>query len=273
MALLAAPAHAGVTPQPLANDARIKVIQYDRNDVTQLLCHYDFETTIQYAPDEHILRATAGIPTAWHAIPSDTHPNILTVQPKMREATTNLTVLTNKRVYLYELSAKETLNPRDEQLTYHLRYEYPQESQAAALRRANAAYQRRVQQDAKRRERLVDPATLNFDYVYSGDASLAPVVTFDNGTFTYMQFAENAPLPAIFAVDKLRNESMLNYRIETPYVVIEQLADRFTLRRGDVVTTVQRAGARGKARANTLNSAGGGAGNDAAAVDVNDFNW
>ena len=75
-------AQAGMNPVPLATDSRMRVIPYDRNQVTQLKCHYDVETTIEYAANEEIIRATTGQSTAWSITHSQIKKNILTVQPK-----------------------------------------------------------------------------------------------------------------------------------------------------------------------------------------------
>ena len=237
-------AQAGVDPVPLANDHRIRVIPYDRNNVTQLKCHYDIETTIEYSPGETIIRATAGQPAAWKVIPSQVRRNILTIQPALKKADTNLTVITNKRVYLYELKAREQWNIRGNNITFFVRYIYPNEVNQALENRVlglldeerTARRHRLKQEDAKK----IDPAHLNIEYTYGGDPEIAPLTVFDDGQFTYFKFDQSTDLPAIYTVDAERNESVLNYRIEPPYVVVEQVANRFTLRSGHRVTTIKR---------------------------------
>ena len=45
-------------------------------------------------------------------------------------------------------------------------------------------------------------------------------------------------LPAVFLVDKDKQESVVNYRIEGPYVVIERIGTQFSLRHGSDVACV-----------------------------------
>ena len=72
----------------------------------------------------------------------------------------------------------------------------------------------------------------------TGAREIAPIRVFDDGEFTYMQFRALTDLPAIFLVDKDKQESVVNYRIEGPYVVIERIGSQFSLRHGNEVACV-----------------------------------
>ena len=52
-------------------------------------------------------------------------------------------------------------------------------------------------------------------------------------TFTFLEFAEGASYPAFFAVDPDGNESVVNFRMDGKYVVIERVGSLFTLRDGN----------------------------------------
>jgi len=237
-------AQAGVNPIPLATDSRMRVIPYDRNQVTQLKCHYDVETTIEYAANETIIRATAGQRVAWNIVQSEVRGNILTIQPKLNNADTNLTVITDKRVYLYELKAREQWNLRGKDIVFFLRYQYPNEvNRALEVRTANKMA--RDKQESEFRSSIeqrnkIDPTNINLAYTFAGNRAIAPIAVFDDGLFTYFEFDKQSELPAIYTVDHDRQESMLNHRIQGKYIVVERLANRFTLRSGTQVTTVTR---------------------------------
>ena len=79
---------------------------------------------------------------------------------------------------------------------------------------------------------------LNFDYAYSGDTDLRPLRAFDDGKFTYFQFADIKRTPAIFSVDKDGNEALINYSHQGRYIVVESLARQFTFRDGDSHTCI-----------------------------------
>ena len=56
---------------------------------------------------------------------------------------------------------------------------------------------------------------------------------FDDGTFTYLQLQPGQPVPAVFAVmNRNGKESVVNYRQDGRYLVIQQTAPQFTLRVG-----------------------------------------
>ncbi|PIW69780.1 MAG: hypothetical protein COW08_05320, partial [Ignavibacteriales bacterium CG12_big_fil_rev_8_21_14_0_65_30_8] len=79
----------------------------------------------------------------------------------------------------------------------------------------------------------------NFNYTISGSTTISPDRIFDDGKFTYFEYgSKSAVIPAFFLVDFEGNESLVNYRIEGKYVVIERVGTRFALRHGqDIVCT------------------------------------
>jgi type IV secretion system protein VirB9 len=87
-----------------------------------------------------------------------------------------------------------------------------------------------------------DPAAFNFNYKIKGTKSIRPTHVFDDGLFTFFEFADpnHRDLPAIFWISSDGLESLVNFRIEGRYVVVERLSDEFVLRSGDDKATVTR---------------------------------
>jgi type IV secretion system protein VirB9 len=84
-----------------------------------------------------------------------------------------------------------------------------------------------------------DLSIYNFGYQYTGEPTIAPVKVFDNGEFTYFQFAKkNAEIPAIFTVDSEGFESLVNFRSAGSYIIVERVAPQFTLRNGSDIVCV-----------------------------------
>jgi type IV secretion system protein VirB9 len=77
-----------------------------------------------------------------------------------------------------------------------------------------------------------DRTVRNCNYSVSGSRSIRLVRACDDGVFTYLMFAPDASLPAFFAVEADGAESVVNYRIEGKYVVIERTASLYILRDG-----------------------------------------
>jgi type IV secretion system protein VirB9 len=153
----------------------------------------------------------------------------LFLKPIEQNALTNMTVLTNKRAYLFELHAEEAASIRDAEMVFELRFVYPQSD-------ANAVEFTQFESipDIER-----EPHKYNFAYTIRGIDTVAPIRIFDDGQFTYFEFRDkNGEIPAFFRVDPMGNEELVNFRKRGNYIVIERVASQFTLRRGAEIVCV-----------------------------------
>ncbi|MFM9889372.1 MAG: P-type conjugative transfer protein VirB9 [Rickettsiales bacterium] len=222
---MAAPALALQTPRPIATDSRIRTVRYSPNEVYQFIGHYSYQSTIEFAEDEKIQTVSIGDSVAWLVNPSG---NRLFLKPIEQNALTNMTVITDKRSYLFELHAEETKDIRDKDLIFSLRFIYPDD---------NAGI------DFSQFEPLPDvdknPEKYNFNYSVRGSNVIEPIRIFDDGEFTYFEMRDkNAEVPAFFNVDGGGNEQLINFRKRGNYIVVERVSSRFTLRRGAEILCV-----------------------------------
>lgn len=149
---------------------------------------------------------------------------------------TNMIVVTNKRVYNFELQGHEPGDIRDSSLSFGIRFRYPEDELAQMLEEAK---QQEVAQAAEVvPQKTVSPDDLNFSYSYRGSDEIAPIRVFDDGEFTYFQFAHNIDTPAIFLVDSDRQESIVNYHVRGKYVVVQRINAQFMLRSDQQATCV-----------------------------------
>lgn len=94
---------------------------------------------------------------------------------------------------------------------------------------------------------LVDPANINTNYVYGkGDESLAPLLVFDDGHFTYFKFGEEnldavIELPVPYRVAG-GYDTPVNSRIAKGTIIAETISGKWTLRLGDDYLCVRRDG-------------------------------
>jgi len=234
-------AFAASSPRPSSVDQRVKTVTYNANDVISLKGFYGYQTTIQFAPYEKIQNISIGDSVAWQVVPNKVG-NILFVKPVEERATTNMAVITDRRIYNFELTSGLAYSPRDNSITYLLKFNYPMDSVTDYSSQNGTMFSthpgpRPFAPKSKITEMGIEsvgaPKDLNFDYSYKGEKNLSPTMVFDNGEFTYFKFLDMDKLPAIFAVDNKRNESIVNYHIEGEYVVVEQLSPQFTLRNGE----------------------------------------
>ncbi len=226
LALQLPAAHALQEPRPIATDSRIRTLRYSPNEVYQFIGHYGYQSAIEFGDDEKIQTVSVGDSLAWMVNPAG---NRLFLKPIEQNALTNMTVITDKYSYLFELHAEETQDIRASDMVFVVRFIYPQ-TDTAALDYTQFEAMPDLKKDADK---------FNFSYTIRGSKVIEPIRIFDDGNFTYFEFRDkNAELPAFFTVDSTNNEQLLNFRKRGDYIVVERVAARFTLRRGPEILCV-----------------------------------
>lgn len=210
--------------RPTAIDSRIRVIVYSPDDVFKFTGYYGYQASIELAHDEEIVSISMGDTTAWQIVPSGYR---LFIKPMEPEATTNMTMITNKRTYFFELYAEEAEDIRDPNMVFNVRFLYPDEEDEDSIRHFYSS-------SSASGPDLSHPEKYNFNYSISGNESIAPVKIYDDGEFTYLNFRDkNREIPAVFAVDEDLRESMVNYHqssADTNLIIIEQVFPKLSLR-------------------------------------------
>jgi type IV secretion system protein VirB9 len=216
--------------RPTPVDSRIRVMVYNPDDVFKFTGYYNYQASIELAKEEEVVSISMGDTTGWQVVPAG---NRIFIKPIETDATTNMTLITNKRTYLFELYAEEANDIRDPEMVFNLRFIYPDEEEEEHIRNYSTAS---VGPD------LTHPEKYNFNYSISGQEEIAPIKIFDDGEFTYLQFRDkNADLPAIFAVDEELRESMVNYRLSTDnksLIIIEHVFQKLSVRHGKKVVCI-----------------------------------
>lgn len=218
-------------PVPLTADARVRTVNYHKDNVVKLYSHYLFPTVIQFADYEKIIGVFPGDASAWKIIRAG---NRLIVKPiKLgQDIHTNLYVVTSSgRDYHFTLIGNYTKNPKDQKMIYKLKFVYQDDlEQEAKLQQRK---QDRISKSMIRQgHNAKAPSLWNLNYSYSGNKSILPIRVFDDGDFTYFEFRRNQEIPAIFYVHPDRRESLVNFRSEGRYQVVERIGGQFTLRAG-----------------------------------------
>lgn len=220
---------AEVQPQSVKADERIRTVPFQKDNIVYLAGMMGVSTMIVFNDDEQIATVAMGDSLAWQAVP-DQSKRFLFIKPLQPDAQTNMNVITSKRVYTFFLNGAKPGNTRN--AVVKLRFSYPGDSVDAnllAAARQNAAM-------PNVRVALANPGRLNYDYGYKGAVDVRPTSMFDDGTKTFFQFG--GEVPAFFAVKSDGSESLVNYRREGDYIVIDKVARQWTLRAGDVATCV-----------------------------------
>jgi type IV secretion system protein VirB9 len=232
--LIAVLVAAAIPQAALAGDPRIRQTAYDPQKVTILHGCVGFQTTVAFAPGERIENVALGDAGLWQATPNK-RADLLFLKPAVRNGRTNMMVVTDRRRYAFDLSARDDAACRADRVTYELRFAYPPEpapppTDAAAL----SPPQPPPPADAE----LPSPASRNTAYTYTGTAANVPTRAFDDGQATYLRWADGAAAPAIYALGPDRTEALVNYAVRGDYVVVEGVAPAFVLRRGTAVAVL-----------------------------------
>jgi type IV secretion system protein VirB9 len=228
-ALAISAAYAQSTFSPDAQDHRIQQRLFVPDQVIHLRGWVGYHIDLEFEPGESF-RTLGGGDLA--GLTYGAYDNHLVLKPKAPAVRTNLTVITNKRTYVIDYAVlMGRPDPLNDELVYSLRFSYPGAGAPTSHERVT-------------HELAADPVARfqNMDYWYCGAPSLAPVGAADDGVHTRLRFAPSAEIPAIFARGEDGSESLLNYSVDGPDIVIHRLARHFILRRGALVGCITNKG-------------------------------
>jgi type IV secretion system protein VirB9 len=222
-------AQASQMPRYLGTEKKFRSYIYNPNDVYRYIGHYTYQGFIELEEGETVGTISMGNPTLWLF---EHLGNRLFLKPVGEDnSETNMTVITNKRVYHFELVAKEAKGISDKDLIFVAKFVYPDEKDKNIVEFSKS--------NASDEPDMRDLTLYNFNYQYTGEHLIAPIKVFDNDEFTYFQFSKkNAEVPAIFSVDAAGYESLVNFRSAGSYIIVERVSPQFTLRSGNDIVCV-----------------------------------
>ncbi len=203
-------------PEPGLADPHIQSVLYSPDEVIELRGALGWQIMLEFGEDERIENVSIGDAQAWQVTPNKRARNLF-LKPLVRNATTNMTVVTDRRRYAFSLATGARL----ETTPWVVRFEFPREIVAAV------------------EEPLPPPpAPLNFAYTVTGEPALRPARVWDDGLMTYFEFSPEARIPAIFAGGPGKDESLVNSSMRGRVMVVQETSGRFTLRSGTQFATV-----------------------------------
>ena len=218
-ALVLTAAQAGaVVPRPGPGDPRILVVDFDPTEVVELRSALGFQLSVEFDPSEKIENVAIGDSLGWQVTPNR-RANLLFLKPMSPRPPTNMTVVTNLRRYNFQLSV---LKQASRNLPFSVVFLYA----PPLIARIEAPPPPRP------------PVERNAAYSYDGSSKTLPIKVFDDGQDTYFTFRTEEDLPAVFAVDPDGGEAVVNTRQRDGYIVVDQIARGFVLRRGSEVTRI-----------------------------------
>lgn len=214
----AVPAAAQVRPQPGPGDQRVQTVEFVPDQVVQLQAAPGYQVTVALNPDERVESIALGDSAAWQ-VTANKRGDYLFVKPVNAGVTTNMVVLTDVRMYAFELVP--AFGPM-ESLPFAVRFTYP----AAASATETAA--------------TIPAATTQGRYKLGGDKLLRPSAMADDGVRTDIEWPASVSLPAIYAIADDGRETLVTGNVRDGRIVVDSVASKFVFRRDKRMATATR---------------------------------
>lgn len=207
-------------PAPSAYDPRVREINYNARDVVQLNAVVGVATHIVLEEAEEYITHAFGDALAWEFANVDHH---YFIKPKEQNADSNLTIVTNKRIYYFRLNYYDN---KESKAMYGVSFTYPD----------SLKEQKQKEIKDKAFQQNVSRAGYNLAYTMAGDLEIAPINVWDNNEFTYFKFPGNRDLPGIYMVDFNGDESIANrnsFGAANDIVIVHKVNHKWILRLGN----------------------------------------
>ncbi len=223
---------AGEVPMPVATDSRIKTYVYNENDVFSIVTHYGYQSNIEFGKDEDIETISVGDRVPFQIIPAGRR---LFIRAMLANARTNMTVVTNKHAYQFDLISMPAPMTPSEELVYVVRFFYPgdRKNSAEAYSAGDSA------PPAAIRPAAVSGNAYNYHYTYSGSSEITPLKIFDDGRSTYFKLRSAvSSAPSFFKLDEAGKQVPVSSYNNGEYWVVDGVSPRFSIKEGDYTVSV-----------------------------------
>jgi len=177
---------------------------YDPDQVVQLEVAVGYQLTVEFAPDERIENVAVGDSGAWQVTPNKRGDRLF-IKPVQGGVTTNMTVVTDARSYVFELSGGF-----GGAQAFTVRFEYPAPPEPAAVPGA-------VTNGPGR-------------YKLSGAKAIQPDAISDDGQKTYIVWRADQTLPAVFKIGRDGKETLADGAMRDGRYVLDSVNNRLVFR-------------------------------------------
>ena len=228
-----------------AEDPRLVERPYNADEVVRIEGRANVQATIRFGESEHIENVAIGDSNAWQVTPNR-RANLLFIKPLADRAATNMTVVTDKHTYLFDLVA----SPAHRTPLYVLSFAYPDEApqdpngdeqlaEGGAVLAGPNAVELAAATDPYA---VVDPAELNRAWETKGAAALLPAEIYDDGEATFLTWNPGVTLPAILVKDHEGTEGPVNFAVRGDVIVVDGVPREIVLRAGRESATLSNRG-------------------------------
>jgi type IV secretion system protein VirB9 len=245
------------------SDGRIRMLSYDPNDIYTIYTRVGYQSHVEFAEREEVETISVGDRSFWQLIPSG---NRLFIRPLQEDVATNMTVITNKRAYQFDI--KSVANEK-QKIVYVARFYYPEDRMPAHMANIDPFLLQQPSQVmpgpatyappvyaapaptpqpkpvvlaaapapqpmvAEPRSEAIPLSRRNYFYTYSGPEGAAPYEVFDDGHTTYFRYPHPAvPAPIASVPEKGGRERALAVYRKGGYYAVDAVDPELILRAG-----------------------------------------
>lgn len=220
-------------------DSRIKTVLYNSDDVTQIDSMIGVSTHIVLDPNEKYIAHAFGDGDSWTFSHKENH---YFIKPKVEMGDTNLTIVTDKRTYNFDvryhfeeyLKGARGKKSFDRKMTFQVAFKYPE---------IESAKKKTIDDDNKRKQEFSKLLAkgVNLKYSFNGEKALIPLNVWDSEGFTYIKFAVGQDMPNVTYVDAIGNELIAPRHYEGRYkeiMVMHKISREWRVRIGKAVAGI-----------------------------------
>jgi type IV secretion system protein VirB9 len=184
------------------------VVDYDADQVVVLSVAFNYALTVEFSPEERIENVSVGNSAVWQ-VTANKSADRLFVKPMQGAMDTDMTVVTDTRVYAFELRPR---SGADGDMAFLVRFSYPVAPQlqtAAELAGADSA-----------------------SFRFGGARELRPSAMTDDGRSTTIDWPNKAVIPEVSVIGPDGRETLVNGAMRDGRFVVDGVADRFQFHAG-----------------------------------------
>jgi type IV secretion system protein VirB9 len=179
-----------------------------------------FQITLELSPDEQVENVAVGDSSSWQ-VTANRRGDRLFVKALNNASTTNMTVITNVRLYNFELGPQRGSG----EIAYTVRFNYPPAAPGTEDNAPTAEGEGR--------------------YRLGGDKALRPSEISDDGSHTYIRWPRDRSLPAVYTLSDGGQEMLVNGMMrEDDVFVIDSVSRKLVFRIDKQAATATRQRAR-----------------------------
>lgn len=203
LALLPSAALTAVIPKPGSTDSHIQTVDYDAAQLVILKVAFGYSVSVELGADEAIEMVSVGNSAVWQ-VTTNRNADHLFIKPVQGAVTTNLTVVTDSRVYSFELQA---VDEADASLPYLVRFNYEPPSP--------------------------DPTAAElWAYRLGGDSKLRPLRVTDDGRSTFIDWGHQSDIPAVYMINDRGDEVLVNGLMQNDRYAVYGVAKKLVFKLG-----------------------------------------